>query len=297
LKNLPSPQTLPLIDRWILTRLENLITIMNKYLEEYKFGELTMVFNNFWIYELCDIYLEGIKPRFRGGRDPIIPQTILFTLFDQGLRLLHPLMPFISEDLYQKLPNWPEKFESLCIAAYPTSNNWGLNAEEIEKEFNFAYGVVKTIRSLAASVNLPNNVKANTYVNLLSGIANAAELKKIIETEEELIVTLAKCGKASNVAGPQDLPKGCIMDIAGNTAEVYINVSEHINVQGEIARLQKKIEENEKLIEGVKKKMNVPDYDTKVPEKVKIQNQEKLDAYSNDNAKLNEALEGFKKLL
>jgi len=270
---------------------------MNKCLEEYKFGELTMAFNQFWLYEFCDVYLEAIKPRFREGRDSRTPQLILFTIFDQGLRLLHPMMPFISEELYQKLPKWSGKSESICIAAYPTSNNWGLNAEEIDREFTFAFGVVKTIRSLCASVNVPNNVKVSAFVNLLPNATNVDGLKKVLENEEELIVTLAKCGKVSGVSGSADIPKGCVMDIAVNTAEVHVNVSEHINVASEITRLEKKVDEINKFIEGVKKKMNIPDYDTKVPEKVKTQNTEKLQSYNTDLEKLNEALESFKKML
>ena len=286
-----------LVDSWILSKLEHLITHMNKYLEEYKFGELTILFNNFWLYELCDVYLEAIKPRIRAGTEARIPQLILFTIFDQGLRLIHPVLPFISEELYQKLPAWPGKSESICIAPYPTGNGFNLNAETIDKEFNFAYDVVKTIRSLCASVNVPNNVKCSVFVNFLPSVANPESFKKLIETDQELILTLAKSGNVKVITNSGDVPKGCIMDIASNTAEVFVNVSEHVNIRAEITRLEKKIDENNKQIENTKKKMSVPDYDTKAPEKVKKQNSEKLEAYTNDNVKLNEALDNFKKLL
>ena len=289
--------SLPLVDKWILSKLEYLINTMNTYLQEFKFGELTIVFSNFWLYEFCDIYLEAIKPRLRSPTEARIPQLILFTIFDQGLRLLHPLMPFISEELYQKLPVWPGKIESICIAPYPTSNGWNLNAESIEKDFEFVYGVVKTVRSLCSSVNVPNNVKCSVFVNLLATVSNPEHFKKLIEADQELITTLAKSGKISFLSNSAEVPKGCIMDISSNTAEIYVNVSEHINVKGEITRLEKKIEENNKFIENIKKKTSAADYETKVPEKVKTQNAEKLEAYSNDNIKLNEALENFKKLL
>lgn len=290
------PESLPLVDKWILSKLEYLVTQMNSHLKEFKFGELTILFSNFWIYEFCDIYLEAIKPRLRIPEQARIPQLILFTIFDQGLRLLHPLMPFISEELYQKLPVWPGKSESICIAPYPTGNNWNLNAETIDKEFDFAYSVVKTIRSLCASVNIPNNVKVSVFVNFLQ-TAEAQNLTKVVESEQELIVTLAKSGKVTLINGASAVPKGCVMDIAASTAEIHVNVSEHINIRGEITRLEKKIEDNNKQIENVRKKMSAPGYEEKAKEEVKKQNLEKLENYTNDNKKLNEALENFKKLL
>jgi len=288
---------LPLVDRWILSKLENLIATMNKQLEEFKFGELTIAFSNFWLYEFCDVYLEAIKPRMRSATEARIPQLILFTIFDQGLRLLHPLMPFISEELYQKLPQWSGKIESICIAPYPTGNGWNLDSDSIEKEFNFVFDVVKSIRSLCSSVNVPNNVKANSFINFLPSVANPEAFKKLVEAEQEVIATLAKSGKVTVLSNSSEVPKGCIVDIASNTAEVYVNVSEHINIRAEITRLEKKIEENNKFIDGIKKKTSAADYETKVPEKVKKQNAEKLEGYTNDNAKLNEALDNFKKLL
>ena len=141
-------------------------------------------------------------------------------------------MPFISEELYQKLPVWPGKIESICIAPYPTGNNFNLNAETVDKELDFAYSVVKTIRSLCSSVNVPNNVKCSVFVSLLPSITNPESYAHLVETEQELIVTLAKSGKVQLIKEGVQLPKGCIMDIAASTAEVHVNVSEHIHAMG-----------------------------------------------------------------
>lgn len=157
------------------------------------------------------------------------------------MRLLHPLMPFISEELYQKLPAWSGKAESIVIAPYPTPNNWGLDFKAIDAEFAFVNEVAKTIRSLAASVNLPNNVKPTIYT-----ITSSNADKEIIERNRGFILTLSKGGnvtfhitllnvKVSIVSKKEDIPKGCVMDVSVNNTEVYLNVKDYIDIPKEVS--------------------------------------------------------------
>jgi len=290
---------LNLLDQWILNRLNFCTIEMNKYLQEYKFGELTIAFHNFWLYELCDIYLEGIKPAFyKKDHNPIQTQTTLFTCFEQGLRLLHPIMPFITEELYQKMPDFTGKAESLVIAKYPEfKEDWNKNSKEINSNFDLIMNIAKAIRSMCSSANLPPSAKPQTFIVLLGNEADTKSLKELCQKESELITTLAKSKEITVLADKSLVPKGCIQDIVNNNMEVYVYLKEHIKAEDEIKRLQKKIEFNENLIEQQKKKMSVKDYDKKVPENVKLQNKEKLEGYLADNDKIREAILNMEKLL
>merc|ERR1712176_1519822 len=103
-------------------------------LKEYQFAEAVQAVYSFWLYELCDLYLELLKPRLHThGKDEEAPvesdaekadkkvaRDTLYTCLDVGLRLLHPFIPFVTEELYHRLPSNPAKYESICIAPYPS---------------------------------------------------------------------------------------------------------------------------------------------------------------------------------
>lgn len=112
----------------------------NKGFEAYDLSEVVTAVYNFWLYDLCDVYLESIKPRLQAfssfqdrpadevadrQNDARRAQEVLFVCIDRGLRLLHPICPFVTEELYQRMPLSPTKAESICISDYPQpSNAW-----------------------------------------------------------------------------------------------------------------------------------------------------------------------------
>ena len=102
----PQPAPLSLMDRWILSRLAYAADQCNEGFEQYVFSKATTALYNFWLYELCDVYLEYLKPVFASGTPDAIAtaKVVLWSCLDQGLKLISPFMPFISEELYQRLP-------------------------------------------------------------------------------------------------------------------------------------------------------------------------------------------------
>lgn len=111
------------LNSWILGKLSKALFEINKNFSNYSLGEAANAFYNFWLYELCDVYLEATKPVFLTGTDEDKEATAmtLFLCIENGLRALHPMMPFITEELYQKLPEFPGKMKSITIAPFPTS--------------------------------------------------------------------------------------------------------------------------------------------------------------------------------
>jgi len=111
-------------DKWILHKLNKAITKSTASLESYNFGEAATAMYDFWLKHLCDVYLEVIKPIMYGA-DCIEKETtksILYKCLSDGLKLLHPIIPFITEELYHRLPNTPETLKSICITKYPIAN-------------------------------------------------------------------------------------------------------------------------------------------------------------------------------
>uniref|UniRef100_A0AAY4DA59 valine--tRNA ligase n=1 Tax=Denticeps clupeoides TaxID=299321 RepID=A0AAY4DA59_9TELE len=144
-------------DRWILSRLSAAVVLCASGFEAYDFPGITTAIYNFWLYELCDVYLECVKPvlsRSDGDSDAqsqadVCRQT-LYTCLDVGLRLLSPIMPFVTEELFQRLPRRSTKDSppSISVTSYPESS------EVVDAEMEFVMTVVRTIRSLRADYNL-----------------------------------------------------------------------------------------------------------------------------------------------
>uniref|UniRef100_A0A803SSC4 valine--tRNA ligase n=1 Tax=Anolis carolinensis TaxID=28377 RepID=A0A803SSC4_ANOCA len=144
------PQTRPepsgsesLIDRWILSRLSHAVELCDTGFQAYDFPGITTAIYNFWLYELCDVYLECLKPVFAGQDEAAIrtSRNALYTCLDAGLRLLSPFMPFVTEELFQRLPRRCPSSDppSICVTSYP---------------IDFVLNIIKAVRSLRADYNL-----------------------------------------------------------------------------------------------------------------------------------------------
>lgn len=106
---------------WILSKLSNVIETANKAFENYEFAAATQSCYTFWLYDLCDNYLECLKPVFASNDNErkAISRRVLYTCLDYGLRLLSPFMPFITEELFQRLPRKNVDIPSICVAPFP----------------------------------------------------------------------------------------------------------------------------------------------------------------------------------
>lgn len=137
-------------------------TELNQALEERNFMTATNVAYNFWLYELCDVYIEAMKPMTDGSAPESVKksaQQTLYTCLDAGLKLLHPFMPFVTEELWQRLPRRPnDPTPSIVVASYPVADK-AFEFTEAEKQFDLVFSALKTGRSLAASYNLQSEIQ------------------------------------------------------------------------------------------------------------------------------------------
>ena len=149
-------------DKWILTRLNDTISDVTRLLDQFEFGETGRALYNFIWDDLCDWYIEMAKPHLYGDDAAAkkTTQSVLCYVLDQTLRLLHPFMPFITEEIWQHLPH---KGESITVAAWPTVNEQHHYPESV-KQMALLMDVIRNVRNIRAEMNVPMSKKIELLI-------------------------------------------------------------------------------------------------------------------------------------
>uniref|UniRef100_A0AAY4D3G5 valine--tRNA ligase n=1 Tax=Denticeps clupeoides TaxID=299321 RepID=A0AAY4D3G5_9TELE len=281
-------------DRWILSRLSAAVVLCASGFEAYDFPGITTAIYNFWLYELCDVYLECVKPvlsRSDGDSDAqsqadVCRQT-LYTCLDVGLRLLSPIMPFVTEELFQRLPRRSTKDSppSISVTSYPESSEFCWHSEVVDAEMEFVMTVVRTIRSLRADYNL-TKTRADCYLQCIDSESTCLVQKYSLQLQ-----TLSYSQAIHAVCGTDAaIPQGCAVAIASDKCTVHLMLKE-------VAKLTAKKGELVKQMDKLSEKMAKNDYREKVPIKVQEMDAEKLRQSQTELQKAIEAIENFKRMM
>ncbi|GAB1864380.1 Valine--tRNA ligase [Camponotus japonicus] len=256
------------IDLWMLSRLSYAAKTCDEALAQYDFALATTICYNLWLYDLCDIYLEYLKPIFQSENKEakLVAQKVLFKTLDVGLRLLSPFMPFITEELYQRLHQKKLIYPSICISPYPDSSECCWRNQEIEKNVDFVQKIIKNIRSTRATYNLPNKTKTEAYI-----ICNNSVSKEIIVQYKSFIETLAY-----STLSTENPPEGCAIITISDKIQVHLLLKGLIDPKKELEKLKKKEGQLIEVIQKLKQDLAIPNYDTKVPLDIQKNNKEKL---------------------
>ncbi|CAG6014988.1 unnamed protein product [Menidia menidia] len=287
-------------DRWILSRLSAAVSLCDAGFKAYDFPAITTAIYNFWLYELCDIYLESVKPVFSKAegdagshRRAAVCRQTLYTCLEVGLRLLSPMMPFVSEELYQRLPRRRPQTDppSICVTRYPDAQEFCWNSEEIDRDMEFIMTVVKTIRSLRADYNL-TKTRADCYLQCID-----AATVSLVQKYNLQIQTLSYSQAVIPLTAGQLVPEGCAVAIASDRCTVNLMLKGLIDVDKEVTKLMTKKGDLEKQMEKLSQKMTKNDYREKVPVKVQEQDAEKLRQSQTELEKVKEAIDNFRKMM
>jgi len=285
-----------LIEKWILSKLHTAIEKAEQGWKSYDFSIVCSAIHKFWQEELCDVFLEVIKPHL-DNKDSWRYHSCLNTLYiclEFGLRLLHPFMPFVTEELYQRLPRHVHTKASIMISPYPTSNDTQhYRNEELEKKVEMILEAVHHARSLRSTSNVSPAATPQIYLVIHS--------EDVLNIFKDFVADIAVLVRASEVdlkmkGKDQDPPSGCAVDLVNHLVEVHLVLKGLVDPTGEIQKLRKKVVEAQKQIEVLQKRMSVPNYDTKVPENVRLSNSEKLNASKTEIDNLNAAILKFEAL-
>merc|ERR1712079_884815 len=286
----PQHAPLALMDRWILSRLAFASDQCNEGFEQYNFPQATTALYNFWLYELCDVYLEYLKPVFQSGGAHVIltARNVLYFCLDAALRLISPFMPFISEELFQRLPRWSSKEPpSIMVTKLPDQREMKeFRDTSTETEVAIVQRLVATVRSTRADYNIPNKTKTDLFLQSFEP-SLVATLAKYNGT----IGTLAYC---QNVKVTENPPAGCAILTCSDKVSVHLMLKGLIEPGKEVEKLEKKRAALMSSIDKLKKAALVKDYESKVPEDVRKANVEKLEGNEAEVVRLAEAVQALK---
>ena len=287
---LDTVKTLP--EKWILNKLNVAITEMNSAMKEFNFMNATSAVYKFWLYELCDVYIEVIKPIIDSGNEEnkMSARQTLYTSLDQGLRLLHPFMPFVTEELFQRLPRRPtEPLKTIVLAEFPQPKK-GWTGPQAEQDFETVNAAAKAIRSLMTDYNLKNDV--TVYISVSDA------LHPLYTREVDTVATLCftKNITIKVLKKSEPVPAGCVVSPLNEESAVHLLVRGMVDLDAEISKLQKKLEQTLRFKEGVVKRMNIPNYEEKVPANIRADNEAKLASFDAEMEVIQHGIANFEKL-
>jgi valyl-tRNA synthetase len=259
-----SEDELTIVDRWIRSRLDSVINDLNEALEEYKFYEAADRIYHFVWHEFCDWYLELVKPNLSKGNRT--SQSVLIHALDQILRLLHPFMPFITEEIWQHLP---ASGRSLLEASFPQKrNDW--DDKEAETVMGMLQGVIVEVRTLRAE----NRIPPKKQIDLWLKIPEKGDMQ-VIEQHQIYIRSLAN---VATIEIYEDFPrKDQLLRGISGSIEMAIPLEEGlVDLEKEIKRLEREYKKIEKEIGIIKERLQNKGFISRAPEEVIQDTREKL---------------------
>jgi valyl-tRNA synthetase len=273
---------LDLADRWILSRLQSVIAVTRRALEEYRFNDAANEIYQFFWHEFCDWYLEITKLRIAGGgHERVNAQAVLWQVFETSLRLMHPFIPFLTEELWQQLPH---QGETVVKAPYPrVAQEW--IDREAEREMTFVMEVISALRTIRSSFKIPNATKLRPHIKASREYAN------LIERHRSSIVSLANISEMTidqEMVRPH-LSATAILD----DMEIYVPLEGLIDVDVERTRLTRELKKIQEDVERLEAKLTQRDFLEKAPEEIIDKEQAKHHGLRERAVKLAQALESI----
>ncbi|WP_419886811.1 valine--tRNA ligase [Paenibacillus sp. B-A-8] len=258
-------------DRWILHRLNETSREITRLIDSYEFGETGRQLYNFIWDDLCDWYIEFAKLSLYGSdaAAKAKTQSVLAYVLDRTMRLIHPFMPFISEEIWQHLPH---EGETITLAAWPEYDA-ALENPQAVAEMNLLMDVIRAVRNIRAEVNVPMSKKVELIIK-----AGNEETLSIITRNDNYIGRF--CNTSSFEAGLNPQTPDKVMSAVVTGAELLLPLSGLIDIEQEIARLEKEVQTLNSEVERVEKKLSNQGFVAKAPAKVIEEERAKQADYS-----------------
>ncbi|MFQ5904937.1 MAG: valine--tRNA ligase [bacterium] len=277
--DIPVDAQLDLPDRWILSRLNRVAGTVTSCIEKYSFHEAASAVYDFFWHEYCDWYLELIKPRL-SGRDKRLPLSIAVHCLDWSVRMLHPIMPFITEEIWQRLPH---EGESIMTSGWTEKNDFLLDSAA-EGEFAFLMGAIVAVRNIRSEMNLP----PGKAVECIISCAERSQIE-LIESLGDYIKRLANVSELDIGTGLKK-PGASASAVIAPGVRVYIPLGEMIDVAVEKKRLSTEIGKIENELKKIEMQLADSSFASKAPPDVVEAARRKRDGWSDKVRMLKETL-------
>nr|XP_035976331.1 valine--tRNA ligase, mitochondrial isoform X3 [Halichoerus grypus] len=236
------------MDAWILSRLAHTARECERGFLAQELSLITHALRHFWLHSLCDVYLEAVKPVLSRSPHPPGPPQVLFSCADAGLRLLAPLMPFLAEELWQRLPRRPggSSAPSISVAPYPTAHSLGhWHQPELEQRFSRVQEAVQALRALRATYQL---TRARPRVLLQSSEPGEQGL---FEAFLEPLGTLGHCGAVGLLPPGVAAPSGWAQAPLSDTTQMYMELQGLVDPQTHLSLLAARRHKLQKQLDGL----------------------------------------------
>ena len=270
--------------QWVQSRLSHTIGAVTEALENFRFYEAAQTLYAFLWHEFCDWYVELAKQRLT--KDEPEALWVAAEVLEQTMRLLHPIMPFITEEIWQQLPHEGNNNDSsddisVTIASWPKRKEVHATAEET---MSIVMKVIDNIRSIRGELNVPLGASIDVYVQ-----SPDREVRNHLETHLDQYLPAFTRVKKIEISESMDKPKAAAEAVIGNLA-IYVPLEGVIDFQVEKARLTKRHKQVLNDIDAAKKTLDNPNFKERAPAKVVAQKQDLLDRLNAEEEKLNRSL-------
>jgi valyl-tRNA synthetase len=267
-------------DRWILHRLNDAAANVTRLLDAYEFGETGRALYDFIWDDLCDWYIEFAKLSLYGAdaEAKARTQTVLAYVLDNTLRLLHPFMPYITEEIWSHLPHGADEGETITLAAWPVVDaKW--EAPEQVAEMELLMAMIRSIRNVRAEVNVPPSKKIEMIVKPAS-----IEAMRILEANRHYVERF--CNTSSLAISMEAAYPEKAMSAIVTGAEMFLPLAGLIDIEQEVARLEKELKTLISEVERVEKKLANPGFVSKAPAAVIEEEKAKMNDYADKRDKV-----------
>ena len=259
--------TFELADRWILSRLARTNATVNEMLDRYRFNDAAHAIYDFIWHDYCDWYLELIKPRLYGSdvSAKATAQRVMSEVLERAMRLLHPMMPFVTEEIWGRLPRQEIGSEvnnrgSITVAAWPEVDSEAID-ETVERAMGIVQEIVVAIRNIRGEMNVPPSKRADVAIR-----SSSDEALRVLEENRGYLMDLAKVRELA-IAPDLEKPPASASAVARD-AEIFVPLEGLIDLNAERARLTKKRDRLSKLLLNLEQKLSNTGFLTNAPREV-----------------------------
>lgn len=283
--------TSSLMEKWILSRCSNATLAVKEGIEKYKFNEAASAVYQFVWHEFCDWYLEAAKPALyekEGGRKRDQARSVLAKVLNDILIMLHPFMPFVTEEIFNALPRTKG---SVMQAIFPYSEEAykAHRNPRAEEDMAFISGLISGIRNIRSEMNIQPSVNIKVWVR-----TDDEKEKRIIAENKSIIINLSTLERLC-FCDAGNIPDSSAASVTGNTT-CFVSLRGVMDFEKEIKRLEKALEKNTKALLAVQKRLQNENFRKKAPRDVIAKVQGRNNELEEKNARFRENLDRIKNI-